>query len=289
MGGGGGGGRSGGDAWAGVDVSFGVRARTFTAIFSFTLASCVGGRDACAPSNISCVRFTLRSVSSRIDRFATGASPEASGGAIARGGGRAWRRRPRAERSAAARARSGARGRGGEESEDARRASLVGGKTRRQARSSRVRRVSYEVQSGSAANRRRRRASSGPFRRPGLEAISKIRVHRRTSPARPRRALRPARSVRVSAPHSRARPGARDGGGPRRRARVAELAVRPRFPRARSRRPFFLGTRRGFRLLANVRGQPPRVAPARPRAPPRPRLLTPPPSPLPPRLRKGAR
>ena len=73
------GGESGGDAWAGVDVSFGVRARTFTAIFSFTLASCVGGRDACAPSNISCVRFTLRSVSSRIDRFATGASPEASG------------------------------------------------------------------------------------------------------------------------------------------------------------------------------------------------------------------
>ena len=206
--------------------------RAFTAIFSFTLASCVGGRDACAPSNISCVRFTLRSVSSRIDRFATGASPEASGGAIARGGGRAWRRRPRAERSAAARARSGARGRGGEESEDARRASLVGGKPRRQARSSRVRRVSYEVQSGSAANRRRRRASSGPFRRPGLEAISKIRVHRRTSLARPRRALRPARSVRVSAPHSRARPGARDGGGPRRRARVAELAVRPRFPRA---------------------------------------------------------
>jgi hypothetical protein len=63
--------------------------------------------------------------------------------------------------------------------------------------------------------------------------------------------------------------------------------VRPRFPRARSRRPFFLGTRRGFRLLANVPGQPPRVAPTRPRAPPRPRLLTPSPLPPPPSSPEG--
>lgn len=50
----------------------------FTAILSFTEGSCVGGRsDVLAVSNIECVRFALRSHSSRTD---TGAGEAATAG-----------------------------------------------------------------------------------------------------------------------------------------------------------------------------------------------------------------